>query len=230
MTPLVDEALAVKVARIAGSIPRIAKTERHPQGWMFAPVAAVIDAVRAGMAQEGIAVVPVKVAHRMREVGRTKSGAPTWSHRVRVTWAVTDGRETWSVPMEGLAFDSSDKGFNKALTACRKNLMLSLFQLSAGDDPDGHDPEVGERPPVRVKQRRQGPPPGASVEPALWQKRAQALLESSGAPDTFKQRMQTEGIPSTDLGDDDTFARAERVAAEVRAAFDLANRTEGAKA
>ncbi len=181
-----------KISAIGGEISRIEKAGKHDQGWRFARVEDYADPFRQALARHGVAVIPSALSITETDTGgRTKNGTPIMAYRARVEWSISDGTtDPLVVPMEGLAHDMSDKGLNKAMTGCRKNLMLMLLHLSAGDDPDNHDPaalrrdeNTGSRETAATGKRRWD----ATIKAlgAAGVKRPTAVLLTAGARDSM---------------------------------------------
>lgn len=169
LPPLPDDAgLFTRLAWIAGGIPRIPKRGRHPQGWKFARVEDYADLVRIRMGMAGVVALPHSMVIERTDTGTTTSNHNTiWHYECVVQWELgcdtSRGRDTYLVPSEGEADDHSDKGRNKAITAARKNLMLTVYHLAAGDDPDAHDSTGGDDG-KGPRQRRQNGNQGAAQQ------------------------------------------------------------------
>jgi hypothetical protein len=197
MAPLPDGAgLFDRLAWIAGGIPRIPKRGLHPQGWRFARVEDYADLVRIRMGMARVVAIPQRATMTREDTGTTtQNGNTIWYHHAAIDWLVgcdtPEGRDTIVVPSEGEAEDHSDKGKNKAVTAARKNLMLTMYHLAAGDDPDQHDPTGGDNgkgPRQRRQQQQQQRPPANTIPPEDMERANKRL-------DATKQALATLGIP-----------------------------------
>lgn len=145
--------LHARLAEVYSAVSRVEKRGSHPQGWKFATESDISEMLRKELGARGIVIVPRLARHKAREIGRTQKGAPIWRHTVDVVFEVTDGTESLEpIRWRGQADDASDKGLNKAMTACRKFFLVNLFEVSTGDDPDAHDVQV-ERPRERRPRR-----------------------------------------------------------------------------
>jgi ERF superfamily len=143
--------LAAKLAAVGTQLDRIQKDGEITGngGYRYASTDAIADALRPKLADAGIVIMPNSVElirHERIETERSGSRGNyvqiQWLSLVHVRWIVTDGNESLAVESLGENLNSSDKGVNAATTIARKNMLLSLFNLSTGEDPDATRPEV----------------------------------------------------------------------------------------
>lgn len=230
--PDAPSTLAEKLAAVMGELDRLPKTGKHPQGWMYTPVEAVADAVRAGLAKQGVVMLPETFTYSEEDSGaRTSNKGIIWRHTVQITWRICDGRQHYLVPMGGQALDHSDKGMNKAITACRKSALIAAFQLSTGDDPDGHDPTAGAQPAAQPPRARRAAPaaprPAMPEQAALRRAGLIELLGNAGITEPLADviaRMDDPPKSAAALADDAVWERVlEHIAAECDNAQDPAS-------
>lgn len=146
--------LAAKLAKITGQMERIPKTGVHPQGWAFATEGDISDALRPLLAEAGIQIIPSLVTSSSESV-EGRNGSVMMQHHVEVEYAITDGSDTMKVRWAGEAFDTSDKGLAKAMTACRKTLFINLFMIATGDRDIEQDYGDHAPAPARSFQRQE---------------------------------------------------------------------------
>lgn len=128
--------LHAKLAKIMSEISYIQKDQQVSYGstnYKAATERAVLNAVRPKLVEQGLLILPVR-----GEVTPIQSAKGAYVTSVGVTYAVIDSEsgesmELWST---GQGHDSSDKGAGKAFTYATKYLLLKMFLLETGDDPD----------------------------------------------------------------------------------------------
>lgn len=153
-----DLSLAGKLAAISGAMTRVPKTGRHPQGWHFATEADISDAIRPHLAKHGIAIIPNLKEHTATPVGDQSRGGTR--HTVVVEYTITDGTSERVVSWSGEADDWSDKGLNKAMTACRKYFLINLFMIATGDEEADASEGIAWTPPAGSETQQVRPAGG----------------------------------------------------------------------
>ncbi len=58
------------------------------------------------------------------------------TNRIHFTWVDVDSAETLEGEIDGVGYDSSDKGAYKAITGSLKYLLMTEFLVPTGDDPE----------------------------------------------------------------------------------------------
>lgn len=169
--PLVRAAIGAptlfrKLAEVMGEAERVPKRGTNPHHkYKYAQASDVMDAVRAGLASRGVALLPeiTSVAPGMER--KTSGGNLTYLWRVDLTYTFADAEtgETWAVPWTSFGEDPGDKGVAKALTIGVKTMLLQTFLMSTGDDPEGNGDE-GRPTARRSRQSSAGQPAQAPGE------------------------------------------------------------------
>ena len=137
--------------------------------------------VRPLMAKHKLVLFPSLSGVPTMEVVQTKNGTATHTTiMVEYTLASVTGdgevADIWPEKLAayGEATDNGDKGFYKASTGANKYMVLRLFQLAAGDDPeragagDAHEMPVAARRTARQPPNAfpdSGPPPSEPAPP-----------------------------------------------------------------
>jgi hypothetical protein len=145
--------LARKIANVRGQIHRLAKDGQvqGKGGYKYTSVDDMSDAVRDLEAEQGIVTLPESIEqlyHMVdeREIERDgqKLTRIQWVTSIKVHWLVTDGITEYRIESLGMALANSDKTPNVAMTYARKNMMIALYGLSTGDDPDAKPGSMAE--------------------------------------------------------------------------------------
>ena len=208
------ESIIIKLARARLKVAWVAKSERNTmQNYNFAPASEVYAHVRPLLADEGIVIIPHIAECAQDEIGRTQKDAPIFRTHLRFDMHVTDGVETLVVPWHSEAFDSSDKGINKAVTAAIKYFSIGLLMVPTGDDPDQDSIEVAHPP----RSARQVPPAGKTGNPRLSAEEAANLKAKLSEAGIVKDLEFASDIVSRPIGalSDLSAAEAKRVSESV---------------
>ena len=182
--------LAQKLAKIAGTLGNIPKKGFNPnQHYRFARETDLVAAIRPYLSAAGILITFSVIDHEI--VPRQNVEAKGLLTRVRLHWTVTDGKESLEGDMDGYGMDAGDKGVYKAITGAKKYILMTLFLIDTGDDPEA-DPKTDqvERviPSLNLKPRQteEVPPPVVS---SLARPDAVRGGHSSEATDTQRERL-----------------------------------------
>lgn len=138
--------------------------------YQYADLATVMDACRAALTSEGIAVVQVpSAAIEMRP------GPPPFSvARVTVTTRILHSSGEWiedDLAME--AQNATPQAIGSAITYARRYALAPMVGVVVGEDDDGHAATHGNQPQARTERNTPWPEP-----PKLWQTpEAKALNE-----------------------------------------------------
>ena len=149
----------IKLARIAGDIGSINKTERNKeQGFNFRSIEQITEKARPLLAHEGVSTAPRMLSLEHSEV-TAKSGARGYRAVVVMEYTFTAGSDDSSitVSMPGEAVDYGDKSTSKAVQMAYKYALTQVLQVGSGDDPDAHSVDVGHYGEAPTKRPRSGP-------------------------------------------------------------------------
>lgn len=157
-------ALVKKLAEVMAKIKHVAKRGRNEfHNYDYATEADIADAVREGLSEAGIMIIPNVTHHEWREV-TVKSGKQAVA-LLTVEYTITDGSSEIVFKMVGEGQDSGDKCTYKAITGATKYALLKLFLIPTGDDPerdhdDKSDPRKAKKEPAKA-----GPESPQSTDP-----------------------------------------------------------------
>jgi hypothetical protein len=148
--------LTMKMVEVMASVDRIAKNGNNTaQGYQYAMASDVYDAVRSELARRFVLMVPRVESVDFSEVP-TKSGGMLklcmWKGAFDFTDAETG--EVLSVKAFGQGSDSGDKAIYKAITGATKSVLVQLFLIPTGDDPENEKADRAAKAP---------PPAGADA-------------------------------------------------------------------
>lgn len=157
-----------KLAKIAGEIGSINKTERNEQqGFNFRSIEQITEKARPLLAREGISVMPRILSKEYSEVV-SKSNTKGFRCIAEVEYTFTAGSDDSKAvaSMIGEAADYGDKSTSKAVQMAYKYALTQVLQVGSGDDPDAHSVDVGhagEQPRPRQRSGQQRTPRRAST-------------------------------------------------------------------
>lgn len=128
----------MKLVEVMASVDRVGKNGTNAsQGYKYAQAADVYDAVRAELARRFVLLVPRLDKVEFQDVP-TKAGGVlklcTWGGAFDFTDAETG--EVLSVKAFGQGSDSGDKAGYKAITGATKSVLVQMFLIPTGDDPE----------------------------------------------------------------------------------------------
>lgn len=207
-----------KIAAVTGGMRRVEKNSKFTggQAWNYSSWDDIAEVLNQQLGEAKLAILPTQVGDVMIEDtgASTSSGTPIKRHYVVVDFMFCDGdtgaTETrrWS----GHAFDSSDKGIDKAFTYVVKSMMKKTFMISTGkeenkDDPEGQDYESregysyggqtrnygGAPQQKQERQQRQQKPP-AQHQPPAQQEPAPPTVQQLDVQEEKKPALPTGGI------------------------------------
>lgn len=147
--------LAAKLARIMGTIDNVQKNGYNDfHKYAFAKEGDVAAAVRHLLANENIAITPEVGKYEVRDISGGKEKVKLLAI-VEVIFTIRDGDSDESIrlPWLGTGEDAGDKCVYKAFTGAEKFLLLKLFLIPTGDDPEASD--GAGQPTSRGQARRQ---------------------------------------------------------------------------
>jgi len=127
--------LAQKLAKITGTLENVPKKGyNQAQKYRFARETDLVAAIRPYLAAAGVIITFSVTEHEI--IPRQNVDAKGLLTRVRLHWTVTDGHESLEGDMDGYGMDAGDKGIFKAITGAKKYILMTLFLIDTGDDPE----------------------------------------------------------------------------------------------
>jgi ERF superfamily protein len=164
-----------KLAEVMGEVERVKKSGRNEfHRYDYATEADIVAAVREGMSQRHLMLVPDVESCEVKDLERKNGRERLATLRVRFTLVDGDSGETHSFTVLGEGTDQGDKATYKAMTGATKYALLKLFLIPTGDDPEQDD-----APPARAPQRQQQRPPPVPDEGRREAQRQQAARSAS---------------------------------------------------
>ena len=152
--------LVLKLAAIMAGLERVPKSGRNDfHKYDYATEADITAAVRRGLGEAGILMVPSVVKVEWKDLPRKNGGADRLcTLTVRFTLRDCDSGETLAFEMLGEGSDATDKASYKAMTGAVKYALLKLFLMSTGDDPEREEEPARPQKPQRQKsEQAEGP-------------------------------------------------------------------------
>lgn len=136
--------LAARIAKIGGTLGNIPKRGWNPnQHYKFARETDLVAAIRPYLSAAGILITFSVTEHEILQ--RPDPAAKGMLTRINVHWTVTDGKEVIYGDMPGYGMDTGDKGVYKAITGAKKYILMTLFLIDTGDDPEAEKEEKPEQ-------------------------------------------------------------------------------------
>jgi hypothetical protein len=150
--------LIEKLAKVMQGIKTLHEDEKHTQGWTFASVGSMYNAVRPLLAENGVMIFPKMLEVEQKESG-SKSSKGNSEILTTIKWnmLVTDGADTMECPWQSNALDYGDKGINKAATTAMKYFIRTLFMISTSEDIDPDHDTSGQQNKKLGNQARAQP-------------------------------------------------------------------------
>jgi hypothetical protein len=150
--PSIHEAIAAVMDDI-GVVPKA----RHDGGvaYAFQGIAAILARAHPSFVKHHVMLTPHEIVHYDQKDRTTRNGGSQVQADLLIRWRLYGPAGDFIEAMTwGHAFDTSDKAFNKAMTAAQKyalKLMLSIPDQE--DDQDNERPELGVvvQPPAPMK-------------------------------------------------------------------------------
>lgn len=172
--------LARKMANIMGQLKRLRQGGQNQQGWTFTSIDDITDAIRALMAEHGIALFSKML--KATQVKDGKTTLATVDMEFELVCADTGAAKIMS--WTGSAEDYSDKAINKAAVYAEKFWLKSTFLVSTGKDPDAKSPGLDRR---NEQPRQQAQRPAEPAKPAVVENR-----QPTPAPSVLKPWLDAE--------------------------------------
>jgi|GEM_PF-4203127 len=154
-----------KLAEVMGSVGHVPKSGRNSfHNYDYATEADIVAAVRTGMSDRGLMLIPSVQKTEWCVVERAKGGKDRLcTLTVRYTLHDGDSGEKLEFDVVGEGQDAGDKATYKAFTGATKYALLKLFLIPTGDDPErdeghGQQRQRGGQQDQGQQQRHQGQP------------------------------------------------------------------------
>jgi ERF superfamily protein len=129
--------LAIKLARIASQIKRVAKDGHNDfHRYDYATESAILSALRDLQAAEKIVIVPAVIPESITQIPVGEKGEILTSLVCGFTVIDGDSGAQIYATFPGAGTDKLDKGCYKAMTGASKYFLQKLYQIPTGDDPE----------------------------------------------------------------------------------------------
>lgn len=169
-----------KIAQVMARVETIPKSGYNSyHSYPYATETDVLNAIRPLMVEAGLVLIPMAAeAQTSPSAGaedKGKSGHDVTTVKMRFILADAESGETIEGPWLGQGQDTQDKGVYKAITGGHKYLLMKLFQVPTGDDPER------DSPPSKAKKAPKKLPKNAPEEPSqtIRQLRQKVLLKEA---------------------------------------------------
>lgn len=152
--PQAPRTLVKKLAEVMALVDRVPKSGRNNfHNYDYATEADIASAVRQGMAERHLMLVPSVQKTDWEKVPSEKGGKDQRLCTLTVEFRMMDGEsgEAIAFTVIGQGQDSGDKATYKAMTGAEKYALLKLFLIPTGDDPEK---DTQERKPQPQPQQR----------------------------------------------------------------------------
>lgn len=136
--PQVHEAIAAVIEAMPG-IGKDSEITEGGQRYKYRGIEQIKEALKPVLASNGVHYSPHRIRGAVDEPYQTRNGA-TWQRtRLIVTYRIY-GPDGSYIEAEGRGegADASDKAQNKAMTGAEKQVLLQVFCIADGEDPDAH--------------------------------------------------------------------------------------------
>ena len=146
---------------VMAEVGYVQKQRTGTLGYSFAGEAALIEALRPHMVEQGICCYVAGVRDVVREEYTTSKGATMNLTRLIATVRFVHAPSQTSIDTEavGEGADTGDKGANKASTGAYKYALRQTFCIETGDDPDGFPSQEKAAGTINKPARRATPTP-----------------------------------------------------------------------
>ncbi len=153
--------IAEKILSIMADIGYIQKDGKNKfQNYSYVSESAAVTAIREAMIKHRVVAFPRVTAHNVIEAGTTKGGAMQFLTTTLTAYQFVDvdSGESVEVSLVGQGIDSGDKGAYKAATGVNKYVLMKVFQLATGDDPEKDDDSGNGKKGKTTKVQGKKPP------------------------------------------------------------------------
>lgn len=181
--------IAQKLSRIMEETGYLQKNQKIEYGntkYSAVNERAVLNEIRPLLVKYGLVLVPTS---GRAETVQSNKGA--WVTTVQANYRIydSDSSEYMDLWSTGQGHDSADKGAGKAFTYATKYLLLKMFLIETGDDPDvkASDQAVDEEVASELRTLRK------EINDLIIQKRDLGSISEAGAERTLKNMKSIEG-------------------------------------
>jgi hypothetical protein len=149
------KSLVHKLSEVMAGVVRVPKRGHNAfHNYDYVMEADLCDAVRGELASRKVMIVPSVVSEE--RISLTEKQFLT---KVKMRYLIVDGESQDKLEMDviGYGSDAGDKGIYKAITGATKYMLMKLFLIATGDDPEGDekvDKAVGKEAAKEVAQRK----------------------------------------------------------------------------
>lgn len=173
--------LVRKLAEVMGLVGRIPKSGRNEfHRYDYATEADIVEAVRKGLAERHVMMMPSITNCEWREVPGKSGPQKICTLHVEFTFIDGDSGEERSLMAIGEGQDQGDKATYKALTGATKYALMKVFLIPTGDDPeDDRQPRRGAPAQGNQQQRPADPPPPQNAPPPSQTDRVKAAVRQA---------------------------------------------------
>lgn len=184
------------VVNVMSQVGYVRKQRGGNLGYSYAGEAALIEALRPYMVDNGLYVRVEDVEFIQQREYQSKNGAAMNEVILKLVMVFTHAASDTSVRAcaIGMGSDTGDKSSNKAMTGGYKYALRELFMIETGDDPD-------KDPSVEAALAKKQPKQSAPVRKYDLVEMAASLGEKLGNPnltaDALKRHMQEINITLT---------------------------------
>lgn len=150
--PAKPKTLVQKLCEVMAAVGYTQKTGwNEAQKYHYVTEADIAEKIRPELASRSVIIFPTLVKHERNRLDRIKYDKPTVSYATDIVmkWTIVDGDtgEAMECEIPGCSESPGDKGVYVAMTGSEKYLLMKLFLLPTGDDPESDDNE-----PVATKE------------------------------------------------------------------------------
>ena len=124
---------------MVGNIPKSGYNNFHK--YRYAMETDLVSAIRPLLAAAGIMIIPSIERHKIIDGAPAKDGTPSKDKLTVLTvrFSITDGRSEIIAYGIGYGSDTGDKGAYKAMTGALKYMLMKMFLIDTGDDPEADE-------------------------------------------------------------------------------------------
>lgn len=131
--------LVRKLAEIMAAVERVPKRGRNEfHRYDYATEADIVQVVRHEMASRQVMLIPSVQNHERHDITTKKNERGDPLTVLHMTFTFIDGEtdQRLEMPWIGVGQDGGDKGVYKAMTGGEKYLLMKVFLMPTGDDPE----------------------------------------------------------------------------------------------
>lgn len=141
--------IAKRLALATLEIDHVAKRGRNEfHKYDYATAEDIKAAAREALAKHGLVIIPLMLHVEQSQAGKQIKTIADFEYVI----ACEEG--TVSVPWTCEAYDTGDKGINKASTGGLKYFLINLLQIPIGDEPDADGEKQVAKPTTKPRQQK----------------------------------------------------------------------------